>query len=93
MGLGTAFSVVGTSVGFRLAWGPIFWGLVSAIIGFILGVLIRVYTEVILRKRKPLQGKKCRDYSHYRLHRNAGRDGGTYPLGAFCGRGGEGEIK
>ena len=61
MALGTAFSVVGTSIGFKLAWGPIFWGLVSAIIGFILGVLIRVYTEVILRKRrrKLVQGKSA----------------------------------
>src|SRR5690625_2064098 len=52
MALATAFSVIGTSVGFKLAWGPIFWGLISAFIGFTLGVGIRLYTEVILRKRK-----------------------------------------
>src|SRR5699024_8556636 len=43
MALGTAFSVIGTSVGFKLAWGPIFWGLISAFIGFTLGVGIRLY--------------------------------------------------
>lgn len=55
--LATAFSVVGTSIGFKLAWGPIFWGLITAALGFVLGVLIRIYTEVILRRRTFLHGK------------------------------------
>ncbi|NPV91019.1 MAG: hypothetical protein HPY50_09630 [Firmicutes bacterium] len=33
----TAFSVVGTSVGFALTWGPIIWGLGSALAGFVTG--------------------------------------------------------
>lgn len=33
----TASSVVGTSVGFILTWGPIFWGLLVAFIGFTIG--------------------------------------------------------
>src|SRR5690625_2189407 len=55
--LATAFSVVGTCIGFKLAWGPIFWGLITAAFGFILGVGIRFYTELVLsrRKRKPQQ--------------------------------------
>jgi len=59
--LATAFSVVGTSIGFKLAWGPIFWGVITAAIGFTLGVGIRFYTEIVLRrrKRKPLQGKNA----------------------------------
>lgn len=38
--IGTAFSVIGASVGFRLAWGPIYWGLIGAGGGFLLGFLI-----------------------------------------------------
>ncbi|HZG77922.1 MAG TPA: hypothetical protein VEZ72_18870, partial [Paenibacillus sp.] len=30
MALATAFSVVSASVGFMLAWGPIYWGLIGA---------------------------------------------------------------
>lgn len=33
----TASSVVGTSVGFILALGPVFWGLTAALIGFTIG--------------------------------------------------------
>lgn len=58
--LATAFSVVGISIGFKLAWGPIFWGLITAACGFTLGVGIRFYTERRkLRKRKPLQEKNA----------------------------------
>lgn len=39
MALATAFGVVGTSIGFKLAWGPIIWGLIAAGIGFIIGLL------------------------------------------------------
>lgn len=54
MTLATAFSVIGASIGFRLAWGPIYWGLISACIGFILGFAIRLFTEVIFKKKKRL---------------------------------------
>ena len=37
MACATASSVVGTSVGFILKWGPIFWGLLFALIGFTIG--------------------------------------------------------
>src|SRR5699024_10550104 len=49
--LATAFSVIGVSVGFKLAWGPIVWGLLTALCGFILGVAIRLFIEVIWKKR------------------------------------------
>lgn len=56
--LATAFSVVGTSVGFILTWGPIVWGAISAIIGFVIGVGIRLYTEKILKKNRRLSKGK-----------------------------------
>jgi hypothetical protein len=56
--LATAFAVIGASIGFKLEWGPIYWGLISAFIGFVLGFSIRLYTEVILKKKKRiLRGK------------------------------------
>lgn len=59
MALATAFSVIGASIGFELAWGPIYWGLIAAFIGFVLGVAIRLFTEKILKKRKRLlKGKR-----------------------------------
>ena len=58
MALATAFSVIGASIGFRLDWGPIYWGLIYACIGFILGFAIRLFTEVIVkRKKRLLKGK------------------------------------
>jgi hypothetical protein len=58
MALATAFSVIGASIGFKLSWGPIYWGLISAFIGFVIGVLIRFFTEVVLKKkRRLLKGK------------------------------------
>lgn len=59
MALATAFSVVGVSLGFELAWGPIFSGLIAAFIGFVIGLLIRLYTEIVVKKRKRLlKGKQ-----------------------------------
>lgn len=59
MALATAFSVVGTSIGFKLTWGPIIWGLLTATFGFILGVAIRLFIELALKRRKqPLTGRK-----------------------------------
>lgn len=59
MALATAFAVIGASVGFKLAWGPIYWGLISAIIGFVLGFAIRLFTEIYFKKKKRLlKGEK-----------------------------------
>jgi hypothetical protein len=58
MALATAFSVIGASIGFKLAWGPIYWGLIGAFTGFILGFAIRLFTEKVVKKRKSvLKGK------------------------------------
>ncbi|MCM3410208.1 inorganic phosphate transporter [Metabacillus litoralis] len=52
--LATAFSVIGASIGFKLAWGPIYWGLIGAFVGFILGFAIRLFTEKVIKKRRRL---------------------------------------
>lgn len=52
--LGTAFAVIGASIGFKLAWGPIYWGLIGASAGFVLGFAIRLFTEKILKKKQRL---------------------------------------
>ncbi|WP_338452675.1 hypothetical protein R4Z09_12880 [Niallia oryzisoli] len=58
MGLATAFSVIGASVGFKLAWGPIYWGLIGAFTGFVLGFAIRLFMELVIKKKKKvLKGK------------------------------------
>jgi hypothetical protein len=58
MALATAFSVVGASVGFILAWGPIYWGLITAIVGFMLGLGIKLFMiKVVKKQRNQLQGK------------------------------------
>lgn len=57
--IGTAFSVVGASIGFVLEWGPIYWGLIGAAAGFILGFLIDVFIFKVIHKReRTLRGKK-----------------------------------
>ncbi|MEQ2526668.1 hypothetical protein EKG37_03730 [Robertmurraya yapensis] len=57
--IGTAFSVVGASIGFVLEWGPIYWGLIGAVAGFILGFLIDVFIFKVVHKReRTLRGKK-----------------------------------
>ncbi|WP_188498079.1 hypothetical protein [Pullulanibacillus pueri] len=52
MVLGTAFSVIGASIGFKLAWGPIYWGLIGAAVGFAVGFPIRLFIEKCLKKKK-----------------------------------------
>ncbi|WML39474.1 hypothetical protein RCG19_20185 [Neobacillus sp. OS1-2] len=59
MALATAFSVIGASIGFKLSWGPIYWGLIGAFIGFVIGFAIRLFTEVVLKKKQRLlKGKQ-----------------------------------
>ncbi|WP_342742973.1 LapA family protein [Halobacillus hunanensis] len=56
--LGTGLSVIGASIGFRLAWGPIVWGIIAAIIGFVIGVLISLWFNTKKRKeQRKLRGK------------------------------------
>lgn len=56
--LGTALSVIGASVGFGLKWGPIYWGLIGAGGGFILGFLIDLFIYKVIKKRwRLLRGK------------------------------------
>jgi hypothetical protein len=58
MALATAFSVIGASIGFKLAWGPIYWGLIGAFTGFLIGFAIRLFIEKVVKKRKSvLKGK------------------------------------
>jgi hypothetical protein len=58
IGLATAFSVIGASVGFNLDWGPIYWGLIGTLLGFVLGLVIRLFIELIVKKKKRgLKGK------------------------------------
>lgn len=52
--LATAFSVIGASIGFELAWGPIYWGLIGAFVGFMVGFAIRLFTEKVIKKRRRL---------------------------------------
>ncbi|WP_163528969.1 lipopolysaccharide assembly protein LapA domain-containing protein [Halobacillus ihumii] len=56
--LGTGFSVIGASIGFRLDWGPIVWGIIAAIVGFVIGVLISLWFNTKKRKKqRKLRGK------------------------------------
>ncbi|WP_313798972.1 hypothetical protein [Cytobacillus sp.] len=60
MALATAFSVIGASIGFKLAWGPIYWGLIGAFAGFVLGFAIRLFIELVIKKKKKgLKGKQA----------------------------------
>ncbi|MFC0557792.1 hypothetical protein [Halalkalibacter alkalisediminis] len=57
--IGTAFSVIGASVGFILELCPIYWGLIGAATGFILGFMIDYILFKVVHKRKRLiRGKK-----------------------------------
>nr|WP_026314506.1 hypothetical protein [Heyndrickxia acidiproducens] len=58
MGLATAFAVIGASIGFKLAWGPIYCGLIGAVSGFVLGFAIRLFMELVVKKNKRVLGGK-----------------------------------
>jgi hypothetical protein len=56
--LAVGFSVIGASKGFVLEWGPIYWGLIGAVTGFVLGVCIDLWINKVLRKKqRVLRGK------------------------------------
>ncbi|OIJ12629.1 hypothetical protein BKP35_10605 [Anaerobacillus arseniciselenatis] len=58
--IGTAFSVIGASVGFVLEWGPIFWGLIGAASGFVLGFMIDyIIYKVVHKRTRVVKGKKA----------------------------------
>lgn len=44
MVLATAFSVIGASYGFVLAWGPIVWGMIGALSGIGLGIGVSLFS-------------------------------------------------
>lgn len=52
--LATAFSVIGASIGFKLEWGPIYWGLIGAAVGALIGFAIRLFTELVIKKNRRL---------------------------------------
>ncbi|MCL6572134.1 MAG: hypothetical protein K6T88_10685 [Bacillus sp. (in: Bacteria)] len=54
MALATAFSVICASIGFVLAWGPIYWGIIGAIFGFVLGLALKIFFIKVFRKKKNL---------------------------------------
>ncbi|MBB6450731.1 hypothetical protein HNR44_002721 [Geomicrobium halophilum] len=57
--LAVALSVAGTSIGFALEWGPIWWGLIAGACGFLLGFSIDVLIyKVIYKRKRLLKGKK-----------------------------------
>ncbi|MFC4560150.1 hypothetical protein ACFO3D_18490 [Virgibacillus kekensis] len=59
MFLAVIFSVVAASRGFVLEWGPIYWGLIGAVSGFILGVTI----DLIILKFKNKNRRKLKEKS------------------------------
>ncbi|KEZ48374.1 hypothetical protein [Metabacillus indicus] len=50
--LATAFAVIGVSIGFKLAWGPVYWGLIGAGSGLLLGFAINLFYYTVIKKRK-----------------------------------------
>ncbi|SDI29008.1 hypothetical protein [Alteribacillus bidgolensis] len=57
--IGTGFSVIGASVGFALEWGPIYWGLIGAASGFIIGFVIDyILFKVVHKRKREVKGKK-----------------------------------
>ncbi|MFD2330543.1 hypothetical protein ACFSR7_14930 [Cohnella sp. GCM10020058] len=50
MVLAFMFATVGASKGFVWAWGPVIWGIIGAVAGFVLGVAINGF--LYLRKRR-----------------------------------------
>jgi len=59
MPLATIFAVITASIGFKLRWGPIYWGLIGAVGGFIIGFMLRLFIILKTNKKKlRLKGKQ-----------------------------------
>lgn len=56
---GTAFSVIGASIGFQLVWGPIIWGLLGLLAGGIVGFAMDAW----INRKSLRQRKRSRDSS------------------------------
>jgi hypothetical protein len=57
--LATAFAVIGASIGFILAWGPIYWGIIGASIGLVIGFGIKLFIYKVVKKRQRIaRGKQ-----------------------------------
>lgn len=57
--VGTAFSVIGASIGYSLVWGPIIWGLLGLFAGGIVGYAIDAWINRESRRRR----RRTRDSS------------------------------
>ncbi|PAK43405.1 hypothetical protein [Priestia megaterium] len=56
--LAVIFSTIGASRGFILEWGPIYWGLIGAFFGFVLGFLFDLFVQKrVKKKQRVLRGK------------------------------------
>ncbi|MFP3728451.1 hypothetical protein U8V72_25035 [Priestia filamentosa] len=56
--LAVIFSTIGASRGFVLDWGPIYWGLIGAGFGFLLGFLFDlIFQKRRMKKEKILKGR------------------------------------
>lgn len=58
LALSVVFSTILASRGFLLDWGPIFWGLIGAAGGFLLGLAIDLSLYKFKQKRKTVSGRK-----------------------------------
>jgi hypothetical protein len=57
MAWSTAFAVVSSCYGFVMTWGPIVWGLIGAVVGFVFGFLMDLLVH--RRRRQGKQDKKA----------------------------------
>jgi len=56
--LAVIFSTIGASRGFVLDWGPIYWGVIGAFFGFVLGFLFDLFIQKrVKKKQRVLRGK------------------------------------
>jgi hypothetical protein len=56
--LAVIFSTIGASRGFILDWGPIYWELIGAFFGFVLGFLFDFFVQKrVKKKQRVLRGK------------------------------------
>lgn len=58
--LASILTLFGSIYGFVLYWGPIIWGLIGMIIGFSIGLLIKLFTMRKFSKKKFPRGPKSR---------------------------------